>query len=314
MKSLVFVSSAISEFREERRIAKIVIESYPFLEAWVFEQEGASGAPLEEGYLQKVRDCSILVVLLGQEITKPVRNEFLEAKANGKRVLVLIRKSESLSQDVSQFISQADAKYGSFQGSLDFESALRLALENELWRALSEPAERPVSKRKETTLRELLAGGKPVLVAPVFPQTQSRALYNIREVGPEEVLLQESSSEHQIHLPFDKIRVVAAVGGRPTTIQLDGRLQLLSAKRQWQYFPEHPIDGYGIPKPGSPDGPDVLEFRARLERIGISSQWNPAHEATSGRYSVVYDDDGRYYKCDGRMHRGSVEILAGNGQ
>jgi len=51
MKARVFISSAINEFRSERRIAKNELEkAYPFLEVWVFEEEGASSASLEQSY------------------------------------------------------------------------------------------------------------------------------------------------------------------------------------------------------------------------------------------------------------------------
>ncbi|MGH9684138.1 MAG: DUF4062 domain-containing protein [Candidatus Acidiferrales bacterium] len=311
LKPVVFVSSAIEEFREERRIAKVVIDSYPFLESWVFEQEGASAAPLEERYLQEVRNCSIFLVLLGQVVTKPVRKEFLEAKANGKRILVLLKQSDSMSDNVSQLICQADAKYGFFQDSSDFEGTLRQALNNEISRAVAEPIEKRAAKRKETRLCEL--SSTAVRITPVFPQGHNQDLYNIKEVSPEEVILLKRSSQHRIDLPLEKIAIVPGPNGEPATLQLDGRLQWLSAKREWKFFPEHPLGGHGISKPGSPGGPDVTILRDRLQRIGIPSQWNQEHEATFGQYSIAYDDDGRYFKCENRMHRGSVEVLVAMG-
>lgn len=314
MKSLVFVSSAIEEFREERKVAKAVIGSYPFLEAWIFEEEGASAGPLEGSYLDKVRICSIFVLLLGREVTAPVRNEFLEAKAHGRRTLVLLKRSSDVPDEVNRILSEADAKYGAFEGVPDFERALRLALDNEIGRALNEPPERRSFRRKETLLRELLAGGKPVRITPVFPQAHNEALYDLREVGTEEVIVQKRSSGHQIPLPVDKITVLTGVGSDSARLQLDGRLQLLSALRQWKFFPDYATDGYGIPKPGCPSGAEVERFRARLQQAAITSQWNAAHEAMYGQWSIVYDDDGRYFRCEGRMHRGSVEILVGQGQ
>jgi hypothetical protein len=309
MKTLIFVSSVIDEFREERRIAKEVIEKYPFLEAWVFEREGASAGPLEEEYLQKVRECSVFIAIVGTAITEPVRKEFLEAKAHGKRILVLMKKLESRSHDVEQLISEVGAKYGVFESPASFEEALHRALDNEIRRALDEPLERLIPKRKESVLRELMVATKSVRVMPVFPQNQNTALYIVVEIGPEEVVLKKLASHYHISLPFEKVSVVPSVGGQPAIVQIDGRLQLLNAKRQWQFFPEYSIDPLGIAKSGTPGGADVEIFRAKLQDLGIQSQWNTASEATAANWSIAYDDDGRYFKCEGRMHRGSLEIL-----
>lgn len=309
MKALIFVSSVINEFRDERRIAKDVIAEYPFLEPWVFESEGASAGPLEDEYLQKVRDCAIFIVVLGARVTEPVRKEFLEAKAHGKRILILMKGPESRSEGVEQLVSQSGAKYGIFESTADFEEALRQALNNEIRRSLAEPREKRVPKLKETALRELMVSAEQTRVMPVFPQSQNSMRYIIVEVGPEEVALKKLSSQHHISLPFEKVSVITGVGSEPPILQVDGRLQLLSAKRQWQFFHEHPTDPLGIAKLGSPGGSDVEIFRDKLQRLGIASQWNPGHEATSASWNVAYDDDGRYFKCESRMHRGSVEIL-----
>lgn len=311
MKPLVFVSSVIKEFSTERGIAKSVIESYPYLEAWVFENEAASGGPLEDSYLDKVRACSIFVLILGQKLTAPVQTEYAEAKAHGKRMLILLKRCESIPDAIDRMLAGADAKYAAFEDSVDFESCLRRALDNEIGRALAEPLESRTNKRKETLLRELLTIGKPVCVTPVFPQSHNNMLYSLREVGPDEIVVLKNSSFEAIALPFDKVQVHPAIGGSPAALALDGRLQLISSVRRWRFFPEHALDGHGISKPGTPGGVDVELFRSKLERQGIVSQWNHAAEAMSGEWCVVYDDDGRYFKCEGRMHRGSVEILVG---
>jgi hypothetical protein len=54
----VFVSSASNQFRSERKIAKDLSTHYPFLEVWVFEEEGATSASLEQSYPRPCQEIS----------------------------------------------------------------------------------------------------------------------------------------------------------------------------------------------------------------------------------------------------------------
>jgi hypothetical protein len=68
----VFVSSASNQFRSERKIAKDLSTHYPFLEVWVFEEEGATSASLEQSYQRPLEKSDLVIFLLAEDITAPV--------------------------------------------------------------------------------------------------------------------------------------------------------------------------------------------------------------------------------------------------
>jgi hypothetical protein len=110
-KAGVFVSSILRQpenFLAERRAAKELIASFGFLEAWVFEDEGASAATLESSYLDPLRDSAIFVVILGQHLTDPVDREYSEARNRGKRILILLKDVPERDQEVLTLIGTAD--------------------------------------------------------------------------------------------------------------------------------------------------------------------------------------------------------------
>lgn len=309
MKALVFVSSVIEEFREERTRAKSLIDGYGFLQAWVFEHEPAAATALEESYVQFVRDCSIFVLIVGETITEPVRAEYLEAKAAGKRILILTKVAQTRSAAAIQLLAEADAKYASFGGATDFEQVLQHAINSEVARTLNEPFEKRAARKKETVLREALASGRALRITPIAPQHHSQADFQLRALTQEELVVQKLGAGFQVSLPFNRADIIPGGFSEPLTLQLQGRLQWLTVRQLWQFFPETPADTFGVAKAGSPFGQDVALLKQRLERLGFKPQWNREDEATYGTWEVVYDDDGRYFQCVGRVRTDWVEIL-----
>jgi hypothetical protein len=56
---LVFVSSAIEEFKTERKAIRDAIEAIEVTRPWVFEFTPTSSERVEEAYLKKVKECDI---------------------------------------------------------------------------------------------------------------------------------------------------------------------------------------------------------------------------------------------------------------
>jgi hypothetical protein len=54
----------------------------------------------------------------------------------------------------------------------------------------------------------------------------------------------------------------------------------------------------------------TVHFAGEAEIEGYYTQWNSQSEVNVWGYEIAYYDDGRYFRCDGRVMPGSVEILA----
>ena len=119
----------------------------------------------------------------------------------------------------------------------------------------------------------------------------------------------KKGSGHSITIPLDRIAIVPAAQGEPRLLQVDGRIQWLTAKCFWQFLPERPLDGFGIGKAASPGDRYVVQLQERLKALGHYTQWNFEHEATYGSYQVVYDDDGYYFRNKAHDGRGDQILV-----
>src|ERR1700686_1889763 len=136
MKARVFVSSEIHEFREERQIAKTLPSIHPFLEVWIFEDEGASSASLERSYQEPLEKSDLVIFLLGADITAPVLAEVDIALRLNKRILLILRDVPHRSLALQDVIKKLDVKYASYSGLENFSAVLRSAVDTEIVGAL----------------------------------------------------------------------------------------------------------------------------------------------------------------------------------
>lgn len=307
MKARVFVSSAIHEFREERRIAKELPLTHPFLETWVFEEEGATSASLEQSYQGPLEKSDMVIFLLGEDITPPVLREVDLAIALNKRTLLILRDVPQRSQALQDAIRKLDVKYATYSGLESFSAILRSAIDTEIVGALQTPPQRGSSDPRYRVLKSAVAKSAAMLVEPlVAPISDNR--FRIAELTPVEVKIQKSSSGHQITIPLSSI-ADAVQDGNEFAISLNGRIQWLTAQGLYKFIPIAPKDGLGIPKMSSPGSQEAVALQTKLDQKGYSSQWNALSEIRADRYEIAYDDDGKYFRCDGRVRPGSVEIL-----
>lgn len=114
----VFISSSIREFGSEREaIRKSIERRIPLSRAWTFESAPADPDSLQESYLKRVRDCDIFVLLVGSDITDPVRLEYETAKALDKPRLVFVNQSVRQSKGTEEFLNKLDLKWKAFTDS-----------------------------------------------------------------------------------------------------------------------------------------------------------------------------------------------------
>jgi len=92
-KLIVFISSRINdEMKRARRAVREAIEDLPLTRPWLFEEAPAAADPLDESYLRWVGRCDLFILLLGKDITDPVRTEWETATEAGRPRLVFLKK------------------------------------------------------------------------------------------------------------------------------------------------------------------------------------------------------------------------------
>lgn len=306
MKARLFISSAINEFRSERQIAKDLPSTYPFLEVWVFEEEGATSASLEQSYQGPLEKSDLVIFLLAADITAPVLTEVDSAIRHNKRTLLILRDVPQRSSALQDAIQKLDVKYASYSDIGTFQAVLRSAIEAELITALQSPPQRFTSEPRYRVLRNAFAQSAELRVEPfVSPTSDNR--FRIVELAGWEMKAQKISSGHSVTIPLTSV-VDAIQDGRAFTIALNGRIQWITSQAIYKLLPSSPKDELGVAKAGSPGASDVLILQEKLSKKGYYSQWNQLAEATAAGYEVAYDDDGKYFRCEGRM-RGWTEIL-----
>jgi hypothetical protein len=128
---VVFVSSIISELWSEREALKETLGSIPLTKPWVFEYTPASADNLDESYLSEVRECDIFILLVAENISAPVRNEYRTAVEQDKPRLVFLKDVER-SSPAQAFVKQIDVKWDKFSDVKELRQKVREAVVDEL--------------------------------------------------------------------------------------------------------------------------------------------------------------------------------------
>src|SRR5690348_6263489 len=94
----VFISSvmrrSLEDLSAEREAARAAIEQLdPIACAWAFENEPASTKRLRDSYLDEVKNCDLMVLIVGRYMTPPVRDEFDAARDHNKGILVFAKET-----------------------------------------------------------------------------------------------------------------------------------------------------------------------------------------------------------------------------
>lgn len=105
-KLSVFLSSVInSRAAAFRTFVKRALEDTKIAEVWCFEDEPAD-PNLKGSYARKVIQCDVLILLIWDDITAPVRDEYDLAVANGKPILMHRIAGESPNQQLDNFLKE----------------------------------------------------------------------------------------------------------------------------------------------------------------------------------------------------------------
>jgi hypothetical protein len=134
-----FVSSVMRpELEWARETTVNALNENPTLVPWAFEFTPLSSDAADNTYLEKVRDADIVIWLVSDETTAPVRNEIAEALAASRRLWVIrLRVSERDSETRALLAAVGErAKYGDAATQDELRELLALTFGDEVVRAL----------------------------------------------------------------------------------------------------------------------------------------------------------------------------------
>jgi tetratricopeptide (TPR) repeat protein len=131
----IFVSSMIGPLWGERAAVEEAIRTgTPLARTWVFERAPASSEEISESYLARVRECDIYLLILGQDISDPVKAEYQTARECDKPRLCFVQEGVERTQALEEFLPtlRADVKYATFSDEASLRREVLRAVRQEL--------------------------------------------------------------------------------------------------------------------------------------------------------------------------------------
>lgn len=304
----VFISSIMNRSTEdllaEREAARDAVEHFaPITTPWAFEAEPASPDPLLDFYINGVKTSDLFVLVVGQRLTKPVKDEYETALDHGKPMLIFVKTAASREPDAEQLLQSANVKYDAFINATELREKVRRALGNHILALIRGDGGEPV--RPGDRLAQLRAYARnftAVRILPLVPNCRSNS-FRVKKVESGVVTFETDSHWQTVTVPVQRIADLLNAGSNElSTVLLNGRLQWITVPQVWRFFPEAPAPddtaglGFGKERPRNDPGvPSPLQ-----SRCGWSSAANVAGRLREG-YTVFYDEDGKYLCSAGQV-------------
>lgn len=290
----------VEDLIAEREAARSAVEHFaPITQAWAFEAEPASSKPLLDFYLDAVKTCDLLVLVLGAKVTEPVLKEYQTATEYQRPVLAFFKSVFERQPAVEQLRAGFGAKWDSFENPAELREKVRRALGTELLRLVhGEDAEVNRPGDRLARLRALKGENRFIRVTPMVPRFQYDQ-FRIEDVTSTAVKLHKISNKQEVTIPSPRVEDVLDNGANAEpTIVLNGRLQYVTLRQVWQFFPEKPPanDPFGIGF-GATQPPSDHTIDARIAELGLVRAFAlPANipDRIQDGADVFFDDQGRH--------------------
>jgi hypothetical protein len=131
-KLVVFISSRLNdEMERARQAVRQAVAALPLTRPWLFEEAPASAEPLDESYLRWVGRCDLFILLLGEDVTDPVRTEWETATHAGRPRLVFLKKGAQ-NDATWQFAKGLDVKWKEYRTLDELKREVQAAVGDEL--------------------------------------------------------------------------------------------------------------------------------------------------------------------------------------
>ena len=285
----------------EREAARAAVEHFaPITTPWAFEAEPASSKQLLTFYLDAVKTSDLFLLIVGQHVTTPVRDEYDTARDHDKPLLVFCKAAMPRDLAAEELLRSVNAKYDSFANPLELREKIRRSLGLHLLSLIHGDgggALRPGDRLAR--LRSYARKGIAVRIMPLVPAYQYNS-FRVSEVGNDTVTFHKESNRQDLHVPAQRIEDVLEAGPHePPTVLLNGRLQWLTNSEVWKFFYEKPAPsdgaGIGFGKLSRLNQVDLTQMLA-----GRTSQWFVTPDVGllfRDGWEVFYDEDGKYFSA-----------------
>jgi hypothetical protein len=178
---LVFVSSIMERKKDdlfaERDAAKEAIQGLGLTQPWRFEDSPASSLRVDYSYLNKIGESDLFLLILGREITGPVKMEYDAAIAAGKPLLIFLKKGDR-TPEAQAFVDAVKVKWKSFADAAALKLEVRTAIAEELIQAHRRKAV-PLAPADVATLEKVAPPGAAASGASSIATNQQSGGANI---------------------------------------------------------------------------------------------------------------------------------------
>jgi hypothetical protein len=231
----IFISSIMNTATEnllaEREAARAAVEYFaPTTIAWAFENEPASPKPPLDFYINGVKSSDLFVLIVGQRLTKPVRDEFDTARDHGKPMLLFAKTVDARETAVNQLLHSANVKYDKFANATELRERIRRAVGDYLLRLIRGDGDEPLRLGGHLAqLRAYARTGTLVRVLPLVPATTQYKTFRVKSVEASIITLEKDSNRQSLTVPAQRVEdVMHAEPPEQPTVLLNGRLQWIT--------------------------------------------------------------------------------------
>jgi hypothetical protein len=297
----VFVSSimnpSIEELLPEREAARAAVEHFaPLATAWAFEAEPASPKPLLDFYIDAVKSSDLFVLILGTHVTKPVQDEYRAAQDHNNPMLAFCKAVPFREPETESLLRSFHAKYEAFGSAIELREKIRRALGLHLLAIIrGDDGQTPRHGDRIARLRTFARDRRELKVFPTVPCRHNNS-FRVYSVEHAAVVFTKSNGEN-ITVPVERIEDVLDSGASESAIvQLNGRLQWLTLRERWRFFPEKPPSPdalcAGLGKQLTTQGVLANRIYGELRNAGYGFRWSNPENVPNA--DVFFDEDGSH--------------------
>jgi hypothetical protein len=189
----------------EREAAREAVESFPHVaRAWAFESSPASTKRLRDSYIDEVKACDPMLLIVGCTVTPAVREECDTAHDYGKPILAFAKDVPEREPEAVQVLRLLDAKYAPFTDAADLREKVRVALGEQILRWAKQEGTGPRRPGDRVAQLRALARRRAIVrVSPIVPQPQYDQFIVVGVTETADAVMLEKSSQ-SITIPTSK--------------------------------------------------------------------------------------------------------------
>jgi hypothetical protein len=243
------------------------------------------------------------MLIVGEHLTKPVRDEVQVASDYRKPMLVFCKDVPTRHLETQELMRTLDVKYDPFTNVVDLQEKVRMSHGYYLLGLIRGDAA-STGKLGDclARLRGFARQRKVVSIFPTVPVCQYNS-FTVEDVNTTHVRFQKNGIAN-VMVPAERIEEVLETGlYEQPVVHLGGRLQWVTAWQNWYFRPERPPSsdplsiGLGKQVPRNPVFSEQTVNRLQAQPYEFA--WSN-HENIAGR-EVFFDEDGRHLTNGGQI-------------